>query len=415
MRIKRFRARDLKTAFQMVKEELGPEAVILATRELTERGELGSNAVEVTAGVNHAGPGPAEAPAAKSPPKSPLVYSPPRPRQEVIPEPEPPARRPEPEARVRERTAAQSPAGRELKRLGDGLAEVKELLLDLTHKTSLSGRLKEHTEMVRLYRRLIEAELDPALARALLEKTFAIWTDSDSADPGVILNKQLQKRLKSFSPLTARPSTGPLLLAMAGPSGVGKTTTLAKLAALWSVREQKRVALISLDAFRLGAAEQLRTYARIIGLPVRVVQDRDEFRQAVDIFGNLDVVLVDTSGRSLNDPSGMDELAGILNEVKGLMVMLVLSAVTKDRDLASVIKKTDVLPVASLVITKIDETERFGNVINNLIKFKKPVSFLTNGQKVPDDIIPATPSRLAELASVGKQMIFLEKESRKAV
>ncbi|MFH1139706.1 MAG: flagellar biosynthesis protein FlhF [Pseudomonadota bacterium] len=400
MRIKRFRARDLKTAFQMVKEELGPEAVILATRELTERGELGSNAVEVTAGVNHHGP-------VEKPAPEPLVYQPPKPPRPALKTVEPkktPSAAPLP---------SQAPA-HELTRLGEGLAEVKELLLDLTHRSSLSGRIREHKNMVRLYRGLLDSEVDPALARALLEKTYAAWSGADE-DPAAVLSQQLQKRLKTFSPPLSQTRSGPLFVGLVGPSGVGKTTTIAKLAALWSVREQKRVALISLDAFRLGAAEQLRTYARIIGLPVRVVQDKEELRQAVDIFGNLDVVLIDTSGRSLNDPGGMEELAGMFKEIEGILVMLVLSAVTKDRDLAAVIRKSDILSVASLIITKIDETERFGNVINNLIKFKKPVSFLTNGQKVPDDIMPATPNRLAELAAVEKRTGLLEKESRKAV
>ena len=221
-------------------------------------------------------------------------------------------------------------------------------------------------------------------------------TNGNGTDPRIVLRKKMARLIK-VAGAPAKPAPSSRLITLVGPSGVGKTTTIAKLAALWSRYNKNKVALISLDTLRLGAAEQLKTYARIMGLPVRITQDRNEFRQALDMFHNMDVILLDTPGRTLAKTETIAELALLLGDLEQVSVMLVISAATKDRDIAATIRQAEMLSVDSLIISKIDETQRYGNVVNNLIKTKKPVSFLTNGQKVPDDIIEATPGRLAEL------------------
>ena len=390
MRIKRFKAQDAKTAMQMVKAEMGVDAVILGTREIKEDGQ--PCAVEITAGLNfQPTPKPRTAPvypdeSETEPVRTFSGYSPYR-RQPALP--------------VSEADPG-SDYGPAINGLENGLAEIKDLLLDLTHRLSLSERLRDRKDLLKLYRDMLEAELDPTIARALVEKVGG-QTNGGRVDPRLILTKTLAGLLSVDSPLSIRAGGRPLYAALIGPSGVGKTTTLAKLAAMLSVKEQKKVGIISLDTFRLGAAEQLKTYARIMGLPVRIAQDQEEFKQAAELFEKLDLVLIDTSGRALSRSEDMNELAAIINSIKSMTVMLVLSAGTKDRDLAAVIKRAERLSAQSLIISKIDETQRYGNVINNLIKFKKPVSFLTNGQKVPDDILPASPGRLAELITVQQE------------
>ncbi|MBF0530251.1 MAG: flagellar biosynthesis protein FlhF [Deltaproteobacteria bacterium] len=368
MQIKRFQARDIKTAIQMVKTDLGPDAVILTTREIKDRSE-GGPIVEVTAGGGY----PAKDRPAAGQPKTPDNLSP-------------------------EAQSTKADWGPAFKGLEGGLVEIKELLLDLTHRASLSERLRDQQIMVRLYRDLLAAELDPTIARALVEK--AAEGNGSGSDPWKILEHFLIKQLKVSPVLPKEGRSGCRHLAIVGPSGSGKTTTLAKLAAYWTARHQKKVAIINLDTFRLGASEQVRTYARIMGLPVRVAQDRDELKQAIELFENVDLVLIDTSSRALLQAEALSELSGLLDIIPGLAVLLVLSATTKDRDLAVAIQRASSLPVDSLIVSKIDETDRYGNIINNLIKYKKPVSFLTNGQKVPDDLIPVTANRLADLITV---------------
>jgi flagellar biosynthesis protein FlhF len=365
MRIKRFRARDIKTALNMVKEEMGSEAVILSTRQIKDAQDA---TVEITAGVGY-NPQSGGALSDSDAPVSALPVA----------------------NKDGSRSVEASPS---FQGLQNGLSEVKELLLDLTHRTELSERFRHQKDLLRLYRRLVETELDPAIARALVERIGG--KNGRQADPEDALLKQLT-RLLDHDGKTGRTVLDRQYHALVGPSGVGKTTTLAKLAAFWSMRGGKKVAMISLDSYRLGAAEQLKTYARIMGLPVSVVRDREEFLQAVELYENLDHVLVDTSGRCFTRSETMKELADVFQLVKNLEVSLVLAATCKDRDIAACIKKTQPLRVENLIISKIDETDSYGNVINNLIKLKKPVSFLTNGQKVPDDLIPATPVRLAEL------------------
>lgn len=372
MRIKRYKARDIKTVLQMVKDELGSEAVILSTRELKDSLDL-ETAVEVTAGIGY----------------QPVSIS----------------------SRQGIQAYSQSEAGRPgfedldlkpaLHNLESGLSEIKELLLDLTHRAGLSGRLRDRKDLVRLYRDLIETELDPAIARFLVEKAAAEG-NGDNAKLKTGARARLSSLVRVNAPLDTGTRANPQRLALIGPSGVGKTTTLAKLAALTSVKGQKKVAIISLDTYRLGAAEQLKTYARIMGLPLRVAQDKEEFRRAMELFEDMDVVLIDTASRSLSHQDALSELAECLGQVEGLTTLLVLSATTKDRDMATGIRQVRDLPIEGLVISKIDETTRYGNVINNLIKFKEPVSFLTNGQKVPDDIITATPEGLAAMITNGR-------------
>lgn len=374
MRIKRYRAKDIKTALQMIKDELGSEAVILSTREIKDAEEWGPM-VEVTAGVGY------QAEPAAKPAEKPEVRK---------------VKRDKPSPAVKKEKAAPGP---DLSALEGGLAEIKNMLMDLTHRSSLSERIRDRKDLLRLYRDLLDNEMEPSIARTLVEK--AAESNGRGVNPVKALEQRLARLLRTSRPFERIAGRNPRYIALVGPSGVGKTTTLAKLAARLSVKEQKKVGLISLDDIKLGAAEQLKTFARIIGLPVMIVQDKNELKQAIELFENMDVVLMDTSSRLLSRDSDRDELAELVKDIKDIEIMLVLSAVTKDRDIAAAIGMSAGLPVESLIISKIDETQRYGNVINNLIKSKKPVSFLTNGPKVPDDIIPADPDRLAGLITAG--------------
>lgn len=190
---------------------------------------------------------------------------------------------------------------------------------------------------------------------------------------------------------------GKKVWAFVGPTGVGKTTTIAKLAALYHLRYQKKIGLITLDTFRIGAIEQLQTYAQILQVPLQVAKDRETLRKAIKNSAQQDLVFIDTAGRSPQREQELEELREFLGLEEQVECHLVLSATTKDGDLMFTIQQFNIFPVKSYIFTKIDETRDHVAIFNQLWRFKKPVSFIANGQRVPEDIALATKGMIANL------------------
>jgi flagellar biosynthesis protein FlhF len=184
-------------------------------------------------------------------------------------------------------------------------------------------------------------------------------------------------------------------VALVGPTGVGKTTTIAKLAAHYRLRERLRVGLITVDTYRIAAVEQLRTYADIIDLPMEVVSTPREMRQAVARLADLDLVLMDTAGRCPRDEVRIQELKSMLAEARPDEVHLVLSCVAGAAGLAKNAERFASVGTTALILTKLDEATGLGNLLPLLRTSRLPVSYLTNGQNVPDDIEAAVSDRLA--------------------
>jgi flagellar biosynthesis protein FlhF len=187
------------------------------------------------------------------------------------------------------------------------------------------------------------------------------------------------------------------VVALVGPTGVGKTTTIAKLAANFRLRENRRVGLITVDTYRIAAVEQLRTYADIIDLPMEVVSTPREMREAVERMRSLDLVLMDTAGRSPRDEVKIRELRSLLAEAAPAEVHLVLSAASSARSLAAAAERFAPVGVTALLITKLDEATGLGNLLALARNCRLPFSYLTDGQNVPDDISIAEAKRLAQL------------------
>ena len=196
-------------------------------------------------------------------------------------------------------------------------------------------------------------------------------------------------------------------VALVGPTGVGKTTTAAKIAAVAAYRKNKKsVAVISIDNFRVGGATQLAKYAEIIGVPYRFASNKKGLMKALEKFENCDLVLIDTPGICHNDREQMAELKGFLSKIRHLETHLLLSATTKDGDLVDAIDKFRAISVNRLIFTKLDETTTYGTILNRLMETKVPVSYFTKGQKIPEDI------EIASLENMVSLMIREEQKTR---
>ncbi len=204
----------------------------------------------------------------------------------------------------------------------------------------------------------------------------------------------------------------PHVAAFAGPTGVGKTTTIAKLAAHLSLRKKKRVGLISIDNYRVGAFEQLKSYASIMGLYCMQAYSKDDLMAALDRMRAMDIVLVDTAGHSHYDKERMDELSSVINGGHNISVHLVLSATTDFINMKEAAMAFSVLKPRTYVFTKIDETKMCGKILDQVSEFKLPVSLMTNGQKVPEDLIIPDKKRLLSVILGKEQEVQCERPGR---
>jgi len=249
--------------------------------------------------------------------------------------------------------------------------------------------------------RLEAQELAPEIAHGLL--TDVDRELGDAADDETRAAASLRRRIMGLIPtaedtLSRHPDDGrPLTIALIGPTGVGKTTTLAKLAAAFKLKKAKSVGLITCDTYRIAAVEQLRTYANIIGLPLKVVLSPDEIRQACRQLRDCDVILIDSAGRSQRDRDRIAELKAFVDAADPHEVHLVLSCTAGEKVLAQEVAAFSQARVDRVILSKLDEAVTFGGVINLLRRVGRPLSFVTTGQEVPDHIEQGRADRLADL------------------
>lgn len=199
---------------------------------------------------------------------------------------------------------------------------------------------------------------------------------------------------------------GPRVILFIGPTGVGKTTTIAKLAGKLAVEEKKKVALLTADTFRIAAAEQLRTYAGIMEVPFRVVYTKEEFSQALDSFQGFDYVFVDTAGHSDQNAEKLGDMKELISVLDGMMAyqcFLVLSATTKYKDLVRIVENYRHIAEYELIFTKLDETSAYGNLLNISLLTGKPLAYITCGQNVPNDIKVFDPQNMVKILLGGKK------------
>ena len=385
MELKTYRAPTMHEALALVRQDLGTDAAVLHTREIQKRrffGWLsGPREIEVTAsrGVNV----PSRLPGRSA-------YEEDRGREgEIL------LRHDGPHALPQGHIRPQSEiAGGVQNQLTDLQTMVQELC-----RRSDAPRHDLPEELFRLFTDLLDSDLSEELARELVERVRTETKGSRIDDLLMVkarLARMIEAEIRVSGPIQVAPGRR-RLVALVGPTGVGKTTTIAKLAANYHLKEKRRVGLITVDTYRIAAVEQLRTYADIIDLPMQVVSTPREMREAVGRMDNLDLILLDTAGRSPKDEVRIQELRAFLTEADADEVHLVLSSVAGARVLEQTAERFAAVGTTALILTKLDEATGLGNILPLVRGSKLPLSYMTNGQNVPDDIETAEAMRVARL------------------
>lgn len=270
----------------------------------------------------------------------------------------------------------------------------------------LSEEERERSKFVRLlYNTMLENEVDEKYANQIIENLEKNKKPNMPFD--YILANVYQKMILKFGKaegITAAKK-GPRIVLFMGPTGVGKTTTIAKLASNLTVQEKKKVALLTADTYRIAAAEQLRTYANILEAPFRVVYTEEDVKQAVQDFYIFDYIFIDTAGHSHKNEEQVENIQKLVRAVKEAgehQTFLVLSATTKYRDLIEIAASYKEITDYQIIFTKLDETLTLGNLLNLKLFAEFPIAYVTCGQNVPDDIERFNPQKTVKQLLGGK-------------
>ena len=250
--------------------------------------------------------------------------------------------------------------------------------------------------LIKIYKRLRLQGVRQDLAFKLLESAKQALENREIIKP-MTMERYIEGQMVSLMapPPEDSGESSRQIIALVGPSGSGKTTTLAKLAADAALSKRKAVRLISLDTYRIGALEQLRIYAKIIGIPLTTAGSAQELSRAVDETEDANFVFIDTPSHSPREAGPLKELGQRLRRISGLETHLVLSATARDRDQWESIRRFGSIPIHALLFTRMDETGEFGTLFNQAVRSRKPLSYFSTGQKVPEDLEPAHPRQLA--------------------
>lgn len=395
MQVKVFEASDMTSALRLVKESLGPEALILSTRTVRKGGLglLGKSTLEVTAAIESPGleaertPGRMEQALAKVAAGPELTYEDLWRKRKVI----------EPlEEEVQELKGQL--AGLDVEALRREISGLKELMRN--HVTpEPGGALKPGlagSPLMRMIGELTDRGVEPARAEQVVRRALQQPGRPGKVRMNPFLTQAIAGAVKCAGPFFG-PGTKPRRIALMGPTGVGKTTTVAKLAADYLLNQGRSLALVTIDIYRIAAAEQLKVYGEIMNVPVDVAGTPQEFRRILRHHGDKELVLIDTAGRSPRDRKGIEALQEFVGPESGVENHLVLSAATRERENHAAVKRFSGVPLQSLIMTKLDECEALGSLLNVHLRHGTPFSYLTDGQRVPEDLLLAEPGKIGQL------------------
>lgn len=281
-----------------------------------------------------------------------------------------------------------------IERLEDELAKMKTMLVQVMNQEHVPEETVSLQEAMKLQ------EVDEAVRKDMILRmpAEAVIADKNSEEAQKALKSYIFQNMHIADGLELKAdSRRAKVAALIGATGVGKTTTLAKIAARLVLEQGISAALITADTYRISAVEQLKTYSDIIGLPLEIVYSPEELKKAIRKYRDKQLILIDTAGRSQHNERQMQELKDFLAVDESIEKYLVMSATTKSRDAKEILEKFSVCNPDKIVFTKTDETSSLGIILNLLYQQKIAAAYLTNGQSVPDDIVSAKADKIAEL------------------
>ncbi len=367
MKVKKFTAPTMPEVMQKVRKELGADAVILHSKAIHTGGFLGlfkKRNIEVVAALD------------KEPERQKQTD------QQAI----------KPAASIKEVKGKES----DRVKADQGLLQELRDLKSLIELNSNTGSLPQYPAAYRLfYEHLLKQDMEEKTAENLVSSMYERSPEAGRDSFVELLAEELESKFQqdAFEGI----SYDKKFVHFVGPTGVGKTTTIAKVAANSVLKDNKKVAFITTDTYRIAAIDQLKTYSRILDVPIEIAYNLDDYRSAREKFKDFDLVLVDTAGRNFRDEKYVNELAEIIDLNHDIDTYLVLSLAAKSDDLMEIYRQFEKVPIKQLIFTKKDETASYGAMAGLTLTSGKGIAYLTTGQDVPDDIESVDVKKLAKL------------------
>ncbi|MEC1376181.1 flagellar biosynthesis protein FlhF [Heyndrickxia oleronia] len=358
MKVKKYVAQNMAEAMKQIRQDLGDEAVILNSKVTHTGGWLGlfkKKKLEVIAALDME--------------RKPSTVFVKEKKREQLP---------------------QHPSQKSLesnKNLHEEINEIKRMVQDITINQPI--QMQNYPEPIQIFcEKLYSQDLNMNIIHSLGEELLKQWRSSQ-VDPSEQEISEWAK--KHFTDILSQYDNGgsnvrKKYINLVGPTGVGKTTTLAKIAAGEVINNRKKIAFITTDTYRIAAIEQLKTYANLLNVPVEVVYKLEDFQKAVKKYEDYDHVFIDTAGRNYREMKYIEELQNLIDFKQDIETFLTISMTMKERDIQEIIKNFEILSIDKFIFTKLDETSTYGTIVNIMVQNKKGVAYLTYGQDVPDDV-----------------------------
>lgn len=387
MKMKKYIAPSIAEAMKLIREELGEDAVILSSKVVISKKYLGlvkEKNFEVLAGVDTGESSYASRNNVKQSANHPLS------EQNKLSQVR---------AAREEKFQNQLGVSEELKKELDDLKKILQLMYRQTSQKYYPDELMPIIEFLK------RQELSDELITYISDEIYEQFKQNGKMTKDEMFEIIRQLLYAKLEPLNiGGVSFEHKYVNVLGPTGVGKTTTIAKMAARSVLEKKKKIGFITTDTYRIGAIEQLKTYAALLQAPVEVVYNENDYKQAIENLAHLDLIFIDTAGRNYKEAKYINDVQKLINFDEDVESYLVLSTTSKESDMATIIELFLRLPIEKFIFTKVDETNSIGAMFNLMIKYNKGLAYYTNGQEVPEDIEEASIEGLLDLFFQGEKL-----------